>query len=138
MVMRVEAETDTPGSLFDQVCDFGNLLAAYRKAARGKRFQENVADFDYYLEWEFLRLRDQLPAMLSRRSSSAAFFPIRMPIVWGKASIRPSIAARTSPGVIVMFSVVISSSSSPPSISPSCIAFWPAPSLIRRCSGSVE
>lgn len=48
--------------LFEQVCDFANLVIAYYRARLGKRSQENVADFDYFLEWELLRLRDELRA----------------------------------------------------------------------------
>ncbi len=56
----IMAELEEQRSLFDQVADFSNLLLAYRKAARGKRFHEDVATFDYHLEGQLLRLRDEL------------------------------------------------------------------------------
>jgi RNA-directed DNA polymerase len=54
--------TGYPMTVFEQVCYFENLLRAYRQAARGKRSREDVIRFDYQLEWQLLRLRDQLRA----------------------------------------------------------------------------
>lgn len=45
---------------FERLCAFANLLYAYRRAARGKRGRPDVAAFDYDLEGQLLRLRDQL------------------------------------------------------------------------------
>ncbi len=51
-----------PVTLFAQVYYFENLLRAYRQAARGKRSRPDIIRFDYQLEWQLLRLRDQLRA----------------------------------------------------------------------------
>ncbi|WIG58164.1 MAG: Retron-type RNA-directed DNA polymerase [Ktedonobacterales bacterium] len=47
-------------TLYEQLCSFENLLRAYRAAARGKRSRPDVAQFDYHLEGQLLRLRDEL------------------------------------------------------------------------------
>lgn len=46
--------------LFDKICTFENLLIAARKAERGKRHKANVARFNANLEWELIRLRQEL------------------------------------------------------------------------------
>jgi hypothetical protein len=38
------------GNLFDQIVSFENLWLASRQAQKGKRFQENVLQFNYHLE----------------------------------------------------------------------------------------
>lgn len=48
------------GYLWDQIIDFGNLLAAARQAQRGKRFRENVLQFNYNLETELIKLQQEL------------------------------------------------------------------------------
>ena len=50
----------TYNRLFHQICSFENLLRASRKAQCGKRFQDEVAHFNFYLERELYRLRDEL------------------------------------------------------------------------------
>ncbi len=47
-------------NLYPQVCDFTNLYYAYRAAARGKRGRPDVAAFDFDLESNLLRLREEL------------------------------------------------------------------------------
>ncbi len=44
--------------LYPQVFAFHNLVAAESTAARGKRRRPDVARFDYHLEGQLLRLRD--------------------------------------------------------------------------------
>lgn len=56
----------TRSPLFEQLSSFENLLLAYHKAARGKRGRPDVAAFDYQLEANLLRLRDQLRARAYR------------------------------------------------------------------------
>ena len=47
------------GHLFDNLVSWQNLLLAARRARRGKRFRPNVARFEYELEMELLRLREE-------------------------------------------------------------------------------
>ncbi|MES9902606.1 MAG: RNA-directed DNA polymerase [Sedimenticola sp.] len=47
-------------NMFNQVCDWENLLLAYRKAARGKRSHPNVAQFDFRQADQLLKLRTEL------------------------------------------------------------------------------
>lgn len=48
------------GGVWDQVVSFENLLAAYRKARKGKRSRRDVAAFGLDLETELLRLQAEL------------------------------------------------------------------------------
>ena len=50
----------TYNRLFNQICSFENLLLAARKAQDGKRFQEEVARFNFHLERELYRLQEEL------------------------------------------------------------------------------
>ena len=50
----------TYNRLFQQICLFENLLSAARKAQRGKRFQDEVARFNFHLESELYRLQEEL------------------------------------------------------------------------------
>lgn len=52
----------THKKIFGQICDFGNLLAAARKAQRGKRKEPDVYAFNAQLERNLLRLQEQLLA----------------------------------------------------------------------------
>jgi retron-type reverse transcriptase len=45
------------GNLWPQIIDFENLLTAARQAQRGKRFRENVLEFNYNLEQELAQLK---------------------------------------------------------------------------------
>lgn len=47
-------------TLFDQLTDFGNLLAAYKRAARVHRNRISVQTYEYDLEARLLSLRDRL------------------------------------------------------------------------------
>jgi RNA-directed DNA polymerase len=58
----VESSEEQPLTLFEQIASFENLWLAFRKASRGKRSRENVADFEYHLEGWLLRLQRQLLA----------------------------------------------------------------------------
>jgi retron-type reverse transcriptase len=62
------------GNLWSQVIDFGNLLAAARKAQRGKRFQNNVLSFNFNLEDELLRLEDELTNKSYRPGEYKTFY----------------------------------------------------------------
>ena len=46
--------------LFSRIVAFDNLLAAERRAARGKRDRDSVARFEFHLERELIRLQEEL------------------------------------------------------------------------------
>ena len=48
------------GHLFDQVCDYGTLLAAARRARRGMRSRLDVARFIFHLEPNLRALEGEL------------------------------------------------------------------------------
>lgn len=48
------------GNLWPEIIEFSNLLAASRKAQRGKRFRENVLKFNYNIEKELFLLQGEL------------------------------------------------------------------------------
>ncbi len=48
------------GNLYPEIIDFENILLASRQAQKGKRFRDNVLDFNYHLETELIRLQQQL------------------------------------------------------------------------------
>lgn len=50
----------THKNLYPQICTFENLLLASQKAQKGKRFQENVASFNFHLEANLHRLLKEL------------------------------------------------------------------------------
>jgi retron-type reverse transcriptase len=50
------------GNLWDQLVSFPNLLRAARKARKGKRDRKDVAAFEYDVERELIRIRDELQA----------------------------------------------------------------------------
>jgi retron-type reverse transcriptase len=53
-------------NLYAEICSFENLLSACQKAARGKRFKENVAGFNVNMEKELLQLQRDLQACAYR------------------------------------------------------------------------
>ena len=50
------------GHLFERITAFDNLLAAAKRAGRGKRHKQRVAHFFFHLEKELLRLQEELLA----------------------------------------------------------------------------
>ena len=64
----------THNHLFDQICSFKNLLAASRKAQMGKRFQEEVARFNFHLEPELYRLQEELQTQTYRPGPYHEFY----------------------------------------------------------------
>ena len=56
----------THNRFFQKVCSFDNLLRASRKAQRGKRFQDQVAAFNFHLERELYRLQSELQTQTYR------------------------------------------------------------------------
>jgi hypothetical protein len=127
--------------LFEHIVAFGNLLAAERRAARGKRDREAVARFEFHLERELIEgcyrpgafypfaVRDPKP-----RAICAAPFRDLLEPVFERSAIFDSYACRvgkgthaaiarrsTSPGVIPSSSNATCGASSPASI----MASWP-------------
>lgn len=47
-------------NLWHQIIEFENILKAARQAQRGKRFRDNVLEFNYNLETELARIKTQL------------------------------------------------------------------------------
>jgi RNA-directed DNA polymerase len=48
------------GNLWTELTSYSNLLRAARQAQKGKRFRENVLDFNYHLESELEQLQSEL------------------------------------------------------------------------------
>lgn len=47
-------------NLYDQITDFSNLVLAARQSQKGKRFRENVLEFNYNLEAELSKIKREL------------------------------------------------------------------------------
>lgn len=72
--MRPRAnEMRTCENLYPQVCSFENLYLAYLGAARGKRGQPNVAEFEFDLAANLLQLQDELCAKTYRPGAYYSF-----------------------------------------------------------------
>jgi retron-type reverse transcriptase len=61
------------GNLYPQVVAFENLYRAYRKAAKGKRGQANVADFEFDLAHNLLTLQAELTGQTYRPGAYHSF-----------------------------------------------------------------
>ncbi len=48
------------GNLYPQIIEFDNIYLSARKAQKGKRFRENVLEFNYNLETELLKIQKEL------------------------------------------------------------------------------
>ncbi len=48
------------GNLYPKILEFDNILLAARKAQKGKRFRDNVLDFNYNLETELIKIQKEL------------------------------------------------------------------------------
>lgn len=48
------------GNLYRQITEFKNIYLAARKAQKGKRFQDNILNFNYNLESEILKIQQEL------------------------------------------------------------------------------
>lgn len=48
------------GNLYPQIIDFKNILLSAKKAEKGKRFRENILEFNYNLEAELIKLQQEL------------------------------------------------------------------------------
>ncbi|MGB8688695.1 MAG: RNA-directed DNA polymerase [Microcoleus sp.] len=54
------------GNLWQEIVDFGNLLSAAKLAQKGKRFRHNVLAFNYHLERELFKLKEELESKTYR------------------------------------------------------------------------
>ena len=61
------------GNLFDELVSWPNLLKAAYQAARGKRFRDNVARFNFDYERQLLQLGRELQARAYRPSAYRTF-----------------------------------------------------------------
>lgn len=48
------------GNLYPKIFEFENLFLATRQAQKGKRYRDNVLEFNYHLETELIRLQQEL------------------------------------------------------------------------------
>ncbi|MGB3640736.1 MAG: RNA-directed DNA polymerase [Rivularia sp. (in: cyanobacteria)] len=48
------------GNIYPQIIDFENILLAAKKAQKGKRFRDNVLEFNYNLESELIKIQREL------------------------------------------------------------------------------
>lgn len=48
------------GNLYPEIINFENILLASRQAQKGKRFRDNILEFNYNLETELIRLQQKL------------------------------------------------------------------------------
>jgi len=61
-------------SLFSRLTAFPNLLLAFQRAQRGKRFRSNVSTFSLNVEKELLALQHQLQSHTYRPGRYRTFF----------------------------------------------------------------
>ena len=62
------------GNLWPRMISFRNLLLASHKAKRGKRFRPSVAEFEFRLEPELLRLQEELRDKTYRPGNYRSFY----------------------------------------------------------------
>jgi len=62
------------GGLWHKITSFDNLLAASRAARRAKRFKPNVLKFEHNLEYELLRLQEELVSKTYRPGPYREFY----------------------------------------------------------------
>jgi hypothetical protein len=60
--------------LYPELVSFDNLLAAYRKAAKGKRGQVEIADFEFHLERNLFTLQEELAAQTYQPAGYRSFY----------------------------------------------------------------
>jgi retron-type reverse transcriptase len=56
----VDEKLQRVGNLFEKVCSFENLYSAYKKAARGTKGKKETDEFCFFLEYELLKLKNEL------------------------------------------------------------------------------
>ncbi len=60
--------------MYEKICSWDNLLRAYRRAAKGKRGQPNVAAFEYRLEDNLLEVQAELHAQIYQPGEYHSFY----------------------------------------------------------------
>ncbi|UKO99516.1 RNA-directed DNA polymerase [Nostoc sp. UHCC 0870] len=66
------------GNLWHQITDFANLIQAARQAQKGKRYRENILNFNYNLEAELIKIQTDLKSK-SYRPGRYKTFEIKEP-----------------------------------------------------------
>jgi RNA-directed DNA polymerase len=64
----------THQNLYPKICDWETLEIAYRRARRGKRRSQPVADFEYAWESHLLRLQEELATKTYRPGAYCSFY----------------------------------------------------------------
>jgi len=59
--------------MYNDICDFKNLLSAYQKARKCKRYQKNIVDYGFFLESNILKLQRELISEIYMPSSYVCF-----------------------------------------------------------------
>jgi hypothetical protein len=81
------------GDLWSEVIAFENLLQASKQAQKGKRFRDNVLEFNYNLESELFSLQRDLETMTYQTGEYKTFEIIALCIMpYAISSFRYSIA----------------------------------------------
>ena len=62
------------GNLYPQIIEFENLLLSAKKAEKGKRFRENVLEFNYNLEAELIKLQQELKKKIYQPGDYRIFY----------------------------------------------------------------
>lgn len=65
-------------NLKDRICDFENLMGAYRDAAKGKRYRNEVLDFTFHLGANLLKIQKELLEMTYKVGPYREFY-VRYP-----------------------------------------------------------
>ncbi|MCP4428958.1 MAG: hypothetical protein GY803_31120 [Chloroflexi bacterium] len=61
-------------NLYPQITAFDNLYRAFKKAAKGKRGQPSVAEFEFHLERNLFVLQKELETQTYRHGAYASFY----------------------------------------------------------------
>jgi hypothetical protein len=129
-------------NLYPKICTWENLESAYRKARKGKRRKQPVADFEYAWESQLLRLQEELMGKTYRPGPYHSFYihePKNLtptPTGWVRARAVPWLVAPILPGVTGMCYHATSGNTFPQSTTPFSMLFWPGTSPVPRRYGS--
>lgn len=61
-------------NLYEKICSFENLYSAFEKAKRKKRRKKDVGKFEYNMEGELLKIKEELESLNYKPSSPKRFF----------------------------------------------------------------
>jgi hypothetical protein len=62
------------GNLYPKIVEFENILLSTKKAEKGKRFRENVLEFNYNLEAELIKLQQELKKKIYQPGDYRIFY----------------------------------------------------------------